>query len=155
MRKGKGEDIRQNGFSLIELMIVVAIIGILVAIIIPNLLDAVQRARQRATVGEIRSWGTALAAYEVERSSLPPPSGPLASGIYNSLVPYAVSTLHTNDKWGFPLRYTAFPAGVPTTYTVLSYGDNNINDVCITPATWFNYEEDISISNGVFSCVPI
>ncbi|MGB3563967.1 MAG: prepilin-type N-terminal cleavage/methylation domain-containing protein, partial [Thermoanaerobaculia bacterium] len=49
----------QKGFTLIELLIVVAIIGIIAAILIPNLLDALQKAKQKRTVGDIRSIGTA------------------------------------------------------------------------------------------------
>ena len=50
---------RQKGFTLIELLIVVAIIGIIAAILIPNLLDALQKAKQKRTVADIRNTGTA------------------------------------------------------------------------------------------------
>ena len=50
---------RQKGFTLIELLIVVAIIGIIAAILIPNLLDALQKAKQKRTVADMRNTGTA------------------------------------------------------------------------------------------------
>lgn len=50
---------RQKGFTLIELLIVVAIIGIIAAILIPNLLDALQKAKQKRTVADLRNTGTA------------------------------------------------------------------------------------------------
>ncbi|RMH23344.1 MAG: prepilin-type N-terminal cleavage/methylation domain-containing protein, partial [Acidobacteria bacterium] len=49
----------RRGFTLIELLIVIAIIGIIASILIPNLLDALQKAKQRRTVAEMRNLGVA------------------------------------------------------------------------------------------------
>jgi type II secretion system protein G len=51
---------RQKGFTLIELLIVIAIIGIIAALLIPNFLDALQKAKQKRTVADIKNTGTAL-----------------------------------------------------------------------------------------------
>ena len=61
MKKGWGSN--QKGFTLVELLVVVAIIGILVAIAVPNLLDAIDRSKQRATVAEMRLWAISLQEY--------------------------------------------------------------------------------------------
>ena len=54
---------RNKGFTLIELLIVVAIIGIIAALLIPNFLDALQKAKQKRTVADERNLGTAMMSW--------------------------------------------------------------------------------------------
>lgn len=60
---------RKQGFTLIELLIVVAIIGIIAALLIPNFLDALQKAKQKRTVADERNLGTAMMSYITDEAS--------------------------------------------------------------------------------------
>lgn len=54
---------RQDGFTLIELMIVIAIIAVIVTLAIPGFLRAQQAARESSAIRYMRSWSTAQEQY--------------------------------------------------------------------------------------------
>ena len=66
---------KRNAFTLIELLIVVAIIGILAAIAVPNFLNAQIRARIAAAGADMRNLGTALESYRLDNNTYPPGDG--------------------------------------------------------------------------------
>lgn len=66
---------RAGGFTLVEVLIIVAIIGILVAIAAINYRNAIERARQRRAMGDIRSLSSAVEAYAMDFGRYPPASG--------------------------------------------------------------------------------
>jgi len=78
-------------FTLIELLIVVAIIAILAAIAVPNLLEAQVRAKVTRAKSDMRTVATALEAYVVDNNSYPPDftqtQPPFNQAIYAKLLP--------------------------------------------------------------------
>ena len=95
---------KREGFTLIELLIVVAIIGIIAAIAIPNLLDAMDRARQKASMAELRSGiGTAIEEYKIDNSGRAPSSANFAALVTALETEGYLDDPPTSDAWTMPM----------------------------------------------------
>src|SRR5687768_14126805 len=90
--------LKKEGFTLIELLIVVAIIGIIAAIAIPNLLNAIQRGKQKRTMADMRAIGTAVESYAVDNNQYPAGGSPVST-IASVLEPRYIAQLVTTDAW--------------------------------------------------------
>jgi general secretion pathway protein G len=116
----------QAGFTLIELMVVLVIIGVLAALIVPNVLDRADDARATAAKTDVNNLMQALKLYRLDNQRYPtgeqglqalvskPGAGPGAP----NWKPYLEKL--PNDPWGRPYQY--LNPGVKGEIDVMSLG---------------------------------
>lgn len=119
---------RQAGFTLIEIMVVVVILGILATIVVPKLLDRPEQARRTKAEVQIQNISQALGMYKLDNGFFPtteqglkalvekPESGRIPNdyrdGGYLEKVP--------QDPWGHPYVYLC--PGTHGDFDLISYG---------------------------------
>jgi type II secretion system protein G len=146
--------LNRKGFTLIELLIVVAIIGIIAAIAIPNLLNAIQRGKQKRTMADMRAVGTAVEAYAVDNNYYPAAGSPVSS-ISTLLEPRYIKKLPTQDAWNGQYEYESAGGTTAQEYTIASYGkDNAAGPTTFVATKTTNFNNDIVFSQGVFVTFP-
>jgi general secretion pathway protein G len=116
----------QRGFTLIELMVVLVIIGVLASLIVPSVLDRVDEAKVTAARTDVNSLVEALKRYRLDNQRYPTSEQGLqalvAKPTTGPIPPNWKPTLDKlpNDPWGRPYQF-ANP-GVKGPIDVFSYG---------------------------------
>lgn len=117
---------KQSGFTLIELMVVLVIIGVLAALIVPNVLDRADDARVMAARTDVNNLRQALKLYKLDNQKLPTTE----QGLQALVVRPTIAPVPANwkqyleklpaDPWGRPYQYI-YP-GIKTEVDVMSFG---------------------------------
>ncbi len=117
---------RSAGFTLIEMMVVLVIIGVLAALIVPNVLDRTDDARATAARTDVHNIMQALKLYKLDNLRFPTAEQGLQALIVrpttapapNNWKPYLEKL--PNDPWGRPYQY--LNPGVQGEVDVMSFG---------------------------------
>jgi general secretion pathway protein G len=116
----------QAGFTLVEILVVITIIGMIMAIVGPRVLNYLAESKVKAAKIQIASFESALDLYYLDTSRYPASSEGLAALVQrpsNSAVwsgPYLKGGVVPKDPWGHPYVYRAPVERAP--YEILSYG---------------------------------
>ncbi len=101
-----------RGFTLIEIMVVVVIMGLLAAFIVPRVMDRVDEARVTKVRADLQAIETALAMYRLDTARLPSTSQGLGALVQKPEDP----TLRNWRSGGYMARVSADPWGNPYRY---------------------------------------
>lgn len=105
-----------HGFTLIELLIVIAILGIIAALLLPNLLDSLQKAKQKRTMGDLKIVGTAMMSWFTDQTGAAAAAGQTTVNLSEipavtpaqleaALVPAYIQEIPQRDAWREPFDF--------------------------------------------------
>ena len=117
-----------KGFTLIEIMVVVVILGILAGIVVPRLLDEPEKARRTTAATQIRSLEEALGMFKLDNGFYPSTEQGLQSLVDKPTVGRIPARFKEGgyikkiplDPWGQPYLYLS--PGVHGDFDLFSYG---------------------------------
>ena len=124
---------KQGGFTLLELLIVIVIIGILALLIIPNITSAPKKARDTKRKTDITTVRKGLEEYFVNNNVYPASSGTVSTGgaalaeLTQGSAPI-IKTLPQDPKNSGVYLYTYTPANTNSTYTLKACLENDADN---------------------------
>jgi general secretion pathway protein G len=140
---------RQSGFTVVEVVVVVLFVAIVATLGGIALSHAMDKARQRATMADMRRIATAIDSYAKANGA--PPRAESIEELAGLLVPEYARDLPRTDQWGNTLGYRLDDDGG---YSLESTGKDGVFGPDITLSTRFDFDLDIVLSDGGFVASP-
>lgn len=153
---------RESGFTLIEILIVVAIIAIIAGIAMISYFMAIDRARQKRTVNDMRIIATAWETRASETQSYAtagyayPGQEVTTAELEELLVPTYTRKFPSADGWGNPFDFALGTGAATKEYAIRSRGKDGVAEDAadVTPGETPNPDCDIIYANGMFVTYP-
>lgn len=150
MQSIKQNESGQQGLTIIEFLIATVVIGIVASIAIAVFAGAMDRAKQKSTMADMRIIARAIEAYSVDHHAVPDASNGLEA-LKKIIIPYSADTFPTKDHWGHDIYYVKDAAN---NYTLESFGKDGLNGVDYAWDGKFDFTRDIVMYNGIFVAAP-
>jgi type II secretion system protein G len=154
-----------RGFTLVEMMVVLGVVGVLAAIAIANYGNAMNRARQKKSMADMRAVAIAWESRASDHGRYNAAGFDYPANVYDGddmvghLTPTYIRTLPRDDGWENPFDFAADAvlgaAAEVKTYAIRSRGRDNIAEGPTYTATQTTrFDCDIVFSNGNFVVYP-
>jgi general secretion pathway protein G len=118
----------QRGFTLVEMLVVITIIGLIMSLVGPRVLNYLGESKVKAAKIQIQSFSSALDLFYLDAGRYPSTSEGLAAlvkpaaGLATWNGPYVKGGVLPNDPWGKPYIYRS--PGERSAYEIVSYGSD-------------------------------
>jgi general secretion pathway protein G len=117
----------ESGFTLVEILVVIAIIGLIMALVGPRVLNYLSQSKTKAARIQLESFASALDLYYLDLGRYPNNNEGLVALVQSANAtgwngPYLRGTAVPNDPWGHPYVYRT--PGDHAPYTIISFGSD-------------------------------
>jgi general secretion pathway protein G len=127
-RSSRAKRSAQHGFTLIEMLVVISIIGLIMALVGPRVLNYLSESKTKTAKIQIESFASSLDLYFLDAGRYPTGSEGLTAlvqkpgNVASWNGPYLKGTVVPVDPWGHPYVYRA--PGQHGAYDIISYGSD-------------------------------